>query len=92
MTGPKELPELYQERFRLDNREKVFHPEGVWALEWAPQESGQCTKTDSVQGMFGQCSRACDEIFEANLCSSRSWILMVLAGPFHLKIFYDSKI
>lgn len=38
--------------------EKVFHPDGGWALEQAPQGSDHSTKPDRVQGVFGQHSQA----------------------------------
>ncbi|KAJ7417690.1 hypothetical protein WISP_63254 [Willisornis vidua] len=49
---------LCQKRFRSDIRKKVFHSEGGWALEQAPQGSGLSTKHDRVQELFGQCSQA----------------------------------
>ena len=39
-------------------QEKVFHPEGAWALEQAPQGSGHSTKPERVQEAFGQLSQA----------------------------------
>lgn len=36
-------------------QEKVFHAEGGWALEQAPQGVGHSTNPDRVQGAFGQC-------------------------------------
>lgn len=42
---------LYKEKFRLDIRKKIFHWEGVHALEQAPHGSGHCHKPVSVRKM-----------------------------------------
>lgn len=39
-------------------QEKVFHPEGYWAMEQAPQRSDHSTKRDRVYEAFGQRSQA----------------------------------
>ncbi|KAJ7404291.1 hypothetical protein WISP_146768 [Willisornis vidua] len=39
---------------------KIFHPEGGWALEQAPQGTGHRTKPDRVQEVFGQYPQAHD--------------------------------
>ena len=53
---------------------KGSSPEGGWALERAPQGSGHSTKL---------CSRSCP-------VQNQELDLMILVGPFQLKIFYDS--
>lgn len=48
---------MCQGNFRLDIRKKVFHTEGVWSLQWAPQGTGHSAKPGRVQKALGQYSQ-----------------------------------
>lgn len=66
----------------------VSHPEGGWALEQAPQDSGHSPRSARVQEAFEQCSQTFVTLGVSVQDQELDW--MILIDPFQLSIVHDS--
>lgn len=73
-------------------QENILHPEGGWALESSPQGSGHSTEPDRTPEVFEQCSQVHGVTLGDVLCSDSSWTLMILVGPFQVRIFCEPSL